>query len=406
MKPFSIAIIVDRYWPSRGGVEMAAQSLAASLPREWDITVITHRPANNSTLLYRSFTSDGDIPERDPFDIPIKPLDRRRFGRLLLLPLLLWNIPFIRSAHPKALYDMLYIWYKRAFCCRLTRLVDGFDAVHCISTGYLARCVSDVCLSRGIPFVHNPFIHFGKWGDSPAQLRAYAQADTIVCPTKSFKKRLIEELEDSLPVKVAVIPPITIRGGHPKLRMPPVPGRFILFLGRREAHKGLAALLVAFNGLEHLASLVIAGPGKKVHIRNPAVFDLGEVEDRIKEWLLSSCDVLCVPTTDETFGIVFTEAMSYGKPIVGYDVAPINEIVVNNETGILVSADETENLNLALKTILTQKPLRKKLGEAAWERFRKHFSRKEIITRMIQLHWKPENIIRPDTVKESVALHQ
>jgi len=405
MKPFSIAIIVDRYWPSRGGVEMAAQSLAASLPQEWDITVITHRPAER-TSLYNSFISNKEIPECDPFNIPIKPLDRRRFGRLLLLPLLLWNIPFIRKTFPKGLFDSLYIWYRTAFCYRLNKLLDDIDAVHCISTGYLARCVSDVCLSRGIPFVHNPFIHFGKWGDSPAQLRAYAQADTIVCPTKSFQQRLMEELGDSLPVNVAIIPPITIRGGHPKLRMPPVPGRFILFLGRREAHKGLAALLVAFNGLEHLASLVIAGPGKKVRIRNPAVFDLGEVEHRIKEWLLSSCDVLCVPTTDETFGIVFAEAMSYGKPVVGYDVAPVNEIVVNNETGILVSPDETENLHFALETMLTQKPLRKKMGEAALDRFKGHFSRKEIINRMIQLHWKPENIIRPDTVEEPVVLHQ
>jgi glycosyltransferase involved in cell wall biosynthesis len=405
MKQFSLAIVVDRYWPSRGGVEMAAQSLAASLPKEWEIMVITHRPADGSTL-YGTFTANNKIPENDPFDITITPLDRRKFGRLLMIPLLVWNIPFIRSRRPRALYDALYYWYKLAFSGPLSRLLDGFDAVHCISTNYLARCVSEVCLSKGIPLVHNPFIHFGRWGDSPAQLRAYAQADTVICPTKSFEDRFINELDSPVPPHVTVIPPVTIRGGHPKLRMPPVPGRFVLFLGRREAHKGLAALLVAFNGLEDLASLVIAGPGKKVRIRNPAVFDLGEVEDRIKDWLLSSCDILCVPTTNETFGIVFTEAMSYGKPVVGYDIAPVNEIVVNGETGILVSPDETEHLHEALRTLLSEKALRKKMGESALEHFREHFSRKKIIDQIIRLHWKQVVEEAPSPQQEPVVLCQ
>ncbi|MBN1577036.1 MAG: glycosyltransferase family 4 protein [Chitinispirillaceae bacterium] len=385
MKSYTLIIAVDRYWPSRGGLEQATLALAASLPSEWRVTIVTHRPSTAATL-YGNLTSSRKMPANDPSGNVIEPLDAGHVGRLLLSPLLIRNIPLMRRVLPRLLFDLLYIWYKTAFSRRLERLLDDADSVHCISTGYLARCVTDVCLKKGIRFVHEPFIHFSRWGDSPAQLRAYAAADTVICPTKSFKTKFLARIDSSLPVNVAVIPPVVVEPSYPKLRMPPVPGRFVLFLGRREAHKGLASLLVAFGGLDHLASLVIAGPGEQVRIRNMAVFDLGEVDDKIKDWLLSSCDVLCVPSTDESFGIVFTEAMSFGKPVIGFDVAPINEIVKNGESGLLVPPDDTDSLHRALETLLTDGRLQKHIGAAAKERYDRIFSRAVVIGKIIALH--------------------
>ncbi len=391
MKSYTLVIVVDRYWPSRGGVEQATLTLAASLPADWSVTIVTHRPSTAATM-YGKYISSRKIPTNDPSGKVIEPLNTGRIGRLLLMPLLIWNVPLMRSLLPHMLFDMLYIWYKLVFFRQIEKLICDADSVHCISTGYLARCVTDACLIKGIRFVQEPFIHFNRWGDTPAQLRAYAAADTVICPTTSFKKKFLDRIDPSLAVNVAVIPPVVVEPHHPKLRMPPVPGRFVLFLGRREAHKGLASLLVAFNGLEHLATLVIAGPGEQVHIRNMAVFDLGEVEDNIKEWLLSSCDVLCVPSTDESFGIVFTEAMSFGKPVVGFDVAPINEIIKNNESGLLVPPDDTDGLHQALETLLTDGHLRKNMGAAAKQRYDRIFARAIVIGKIIALHKR-----KPDT---------
>ena len=360
-------------------------ALAASLPSDWRVTIITHLPSQSATL-YGSFTSRRKIPANDPSGNVIEPLDPGRRGRLLLLPLLLWNVPVLRTLLPRMFYDFLYVWYKLAFAERIARLLDDADSVHCCSTGYPARCVSEVCLKKGIRFFHQPFVHFGRWGDSPAQLRAYAAADAVVCPTTSYREKLLDRMGSDLTADTVVIPPVMIEAEYPRLRMPPVPGRFILFLGRREAHKGLASLLVAFNGLEQLASLVVAGPGKQVHSRNMSVIDLGEVDDKIKNWLLSSCDVFCVPTTDESFGIVFTEAMSFGKPVVAYDIAPVNEIVVNGETGLLVPPDDTHGLHQALETLLVDGHLRKRLGATAYERYERFFSRKVVLTQILLLH--------------------
>lgn len=383
--PYSLAIIVDRYWPSLGGVEQAAQSLAASLPAICQVSIITHC-GSKGTSLYRNFRIPSQQPKQDPTGHPIITLNPGNLGRLALLPLLVWNIALLRKKLGGRLYDTLYFWYNLVFYRQLEKLLQPFDLVHCISTGYLARLVTDICLKQGKHFFHEPFIHFGHWGDSPAQLQAYAAADAIICPTFGFKDLLLEHLDPSLPITIEVIPPVVLEPLQPSLKVSPVPGRFILFLGRREANKGLAELLVAFNGLEQLASLVIAGPGERVRTRNMAIFDLGEVDEMMKIWLLSSCELLCVPSLDETFGIVFTEAMSYGKPVVGFDIAPLNEIVEPGISGILPPADEPEHLHFALKQLLEDEPLRKKMGAAARQRYHDLFSSDIVIGELAGLY--------------------
>jgi glycosyltransferase involved in cell wall biosynthesis len=388
MKSFTLAIVVDSYWPQRGGAEQAMVSFAASLPEDWRVTIITHA-ASDARTLYGRYAAHRQMPSNDPAGKVIEPLQAPRRARLLLLPLLLWNVPLLRKLLPQVLYDILYFWYRMVFCPGMNRLLDDADSVHCCSTGYPARCVAEICLKRGITFIQQPFIHFGRWGDSPALLRSYAAADAVICPTARFRERLtgrLERLGVATVVDALVIPPVISEKEYPKLRLPPVPGRFILFLGRREAHKGLMKLLVAFTGLEGMASLVIAGPGEKIRTRNTSVFDLGEVDDSVKNWLLSTCDVFCVPTSDESFGIVFAEAMRYGKPVVACDVAPVNELVIHGETGILVPVDDTDGIHLALERLLDDSALRKRFGVVAQQRYEKYFARSVVLEQMIRLH--------------------
>lgn len=385
MKTCQIVIVVDRYWPSLGGVEQAARALAAAFPDAWQVKILTHRPSNR-TGLYAQYTDITAAPDVDPAKKNIEYLDAGRRGRLLLLPLLLWRLPLLRKLIPREFHDLLYFWYRLTYAAKIRRSLAEAGSVHCISTGYLARTVSEVCLDSGIRFVHEPFIHFDRWGDSPAQMRAYALADVVICPTESFKSKFAERLDPSYDVTVKVIPPVIVDPHYPKISIQPVPGRFVLFLGRREAHKGLAELLVAFSGLEHLASLVVAGPGEQLHSRNMAVLDLGEVDDKIKMWLLASCDILCVPSSDESFGIVFAEAMSFGKPVVAFDVAPVNEIVKNGQNGILVPPDDTDGLHRALETLLTDLPLLKGMGEASKQRFEKYYASEVVIEKIIGVH--------------------
>jgi glycosyltransferase involved in cell wall biosynthesis len=330
-------LVTDRYWPAVGGVEHWAHAVSVLLPPGFSVTIVAL--ANNSrsaAFLGATLRATGFTPYSDEAGHPVVSLQPSIAGRLTMLPLLLWYAPFMRRLFPRPLFDFLYRFFKAAYYKPLDALLFDADIVHCFSTSYLAVCVTDVCRRRGVPLFHAPSVHFGKWGDSELLLRSYSQATVLLCQTKHTRACFLKLFPSSAPNIQISIPPLLT---EPSAKQPGVSivGPFILFLGRRERHKGLPLLLSAFGMLTFQATLVVAGPGEKIAPSTTMVVDLGVVPDFDKQWLLSNCSVFCVPSLDESFGIVYLEAMRCAKPIVALDVSPVNEIVVNNETGLLVA---------------------------------------------------------------------
>jgi glycosyltransferase involved in cell wall biosynthesis len=77
------------------------------------------------------------------------------------------------------------------------------------------------------------------------------------------------------------------------------------------------------------------------------------------------CDVFCLPSVQEGFGIVFLEAMAAGKPIVAARAAAVPEVV---RDGILAEPDNPEALAEALFTLYREPDLRSSLGSAGARR--------------------------------------
>jgi len=73
------------------------------------------------------------------------------------------------------------------------------------------------------------------------------------------------------------------------------------------------------------------------------------------------CDVFCLPSVQEGFGIVLLEAMAAGKPIVAARAAAIPELVRN---GILVEPENPEALAEAICRLYGDLELRRSLGSA------------------------------------------
>lgn len=83
---------------------------------------------------------------------------------------------------------------------------------------------------------------------------------------------------------------------------------------------------------------------------------------------LAAMDLFVLPTRREGFGVAFAEAMSMGKPVVGSDIGPIREVVVDGETGLLVPPDDPERLAQAIITLLADEPRRRAMGAAGRRR--------------------------------------
>jgi glycosyltransferase involved in cell wall biosynthesis len=87
----------------------------------------------------------------------------------------------------------------------------------------------------------------------------------------------------------------------------------------------------------------------------------------------SIADVAVFPSVaDEAFGISIGEAMSCGVSVVSTNVGGIPE-VVNNE-GLLVSPRDDHALARALKTLIADQALRKKVADAGRKRIVENFS--------------------------------
>ena len=378
-----IMLVTDSYWPVIGGVEQWVHLVALYLSPHYCVTVITHAPGApfDPTFIFSANTTFS----KDDGGNAVTTLAPQGIARLILAPLLAWRAPLARKLFPKRLHDGLYCFYKTVFIKKMIALLDDVDIVHCFSTGYLAVCAGQACLQKKIPCVQSPPVHFGKWGDSPLLLRTYARASTILCLSDDFKNRFARCMPGAtVPIIVNPAPvsiPKTFKKTGNGFEKP-----FILFLGRREAHKGLALLLTAFKALPSSAYLVIAGPGEVLPHNHSRIVDYGEVENSVKHWLLENCSLLCVPSREESFGIVYAEAMAHGKPVVALDVAPVNELVLNGITGLLTPPGRSDLLAHAIKTLLTDEALAQRMGKEGKKRFSETFEAGRVMQRLLAVY--------------------
>lgn len=99
---------------------------------------------------------------------------------------------------------------------------------------------------------------------------------------------------------------------------------------------------------------------------------LGEVTNAFE--LMAVCDVFVQPSLEEAFGLVFIEAGAHGKPTVATEVGGIPDIIVDNETGILVPPGDSSALAAAIIKMLENPEWTRELGKNARERIVNNFS--------------------------------
>jgi glycosyltransferase involved in cell wall biosynthesis len=382
------ALVTDTYWPSRGGVEEWVRSIASHLPSDFDAKIITHPPPEkgNDSLIGNTVCSPSAPLYRDPEGHEVQILSPYGPERLALLPLAIWQVPFVRRFAAKNAYDALYKWYRKAFKVKLAAFLSDARIVHCFSTGYLARLTGEICIGSGIPLIMSPAVHFGKWGDSKEQMNAYCRANAVICLTNHMKAQLIARWDKTIPARCEVVPPPVAEPKMVSLEKDPLQKPFVLFLGRKEVHKGLTFLLSVLGKLARPVKLAVAGPGGPVDTCGNDVIDLGEVDDATKRWLLYNCELLCVPSTDETFGIVYAEAMSCRKPVIALRVPPIDEIVEDGKTGLLVQPGDADGLRKALDLLLLDKDLSRRMGEAGYNRYLEKYSVERVISQILKVY--------------------
>ena len=158
-------------------------------------------------------------------------------------------------------------------------------------------------------------------------------------------------------------------------------GPVILSAGRLIPRKRHADLVHAFARVLHEvpdAWLVIAGQGPemphvsrlamRLGIRDRVVLP-GAVDDATLARLYALCTVFALPCGEdaagqvEGFGLVFTEANAYGKPVIGGRSGGVPDAIVDGETGLLIEPGNLDELTEAMSRLLKDPALAAALGE-------------------------------------------
>ena len=81
--------------------------------------------------------------------------------------------------------------------------------------------------------------------------------------------------------------------------------------------------------------------------------------------LLSQSDIFALPSRYEGYGMAFAEAMAHGLPVVA-TTAPAIPATVPPGAGILVAPDDPDAFAEALRRLMHDPTLRRRLGDGAW----------------------------------------
>ena len=121
----------------------------------------------------------------------------------------------------------------------------------------------------------------------------------------------------------------------------------VLFVGKDFSRKGGDRVIRAFNILKHShqeIELYIAGPSKQQFPDTKGVHFLGERDLDSIEKLYQACDIFCMPSRFEAFGLVFVEALSHGLPCIGMDRFEMKNLIKDGFNGKLIRENDSDTV--------------------------------------------------------------
>jgi glycosyltransferase involved in cell wall biosynthesis len=163
----------------------------------------------------------------------------------------------------------------------------------------------------------------------------------------------------------------------------------ILFVGGDLQRKGGDLLLEAAHLLGADPSLpafelhlvtradVPEAPGVYVHRLGPNSPELVA--------LYHSCDIFCLPTLGDCLPMVLSEAGVAELALIATDVGAISEIVRHEQTGLLIPPGDQNALTAALRLLISEPAVRRRLGCAAADLVRRDYSAADNAQRLVDV---------------------
>ena len=121
---------------------------------------------------------------------------------------------------------------------------------------------------------------------------------------------------------------------------------------------------------------VLAGPHEASEqfrtdvLADRRIVDLGILTDAERDDAYAASDIVCVPSENEAFGLVYMEAWTFSKPVVGLRIPTLVELVDGAGGGILAERSPRAVADV-LVSLLTNPGYGRELGLAGYRVARK-----------------------------------
>ena len=162
----------------------------------------------------------------------------------------------------------------------------------------------------------------------------------------------------------------------------------ILFVGRDFERKGGKLVLEAFNILKEKYDsnviLYIAGPKSNPNVKSyEGVEFLGDISYSELSKYFNICDIFCMPSYYEAYGIVFAEALIYGLPCIARNDFEMKEFIKDGYNGYLIDSDDIEQLAYKMYQLLHNNTIINNVKKEK-EKYIQQYSWNNVANRMIE----------------------
>jgi glycosyltransferase involved in cell wall biosynthesis len=212
-------------------------------------------------------------------------------------------------------------------------------------------------------------------------------ADRFIAPSEHVRERLESDL--GLPSRKIEVVYNAINTTAARLRADPglrlelnggAHGPLVLVPARLDPQKGHRHLIQAAVEVPG-ATFLLAGDGSERKVLNELAQSLG-LGDRVVflgyrgdiPALLAACDLVVLPSLYEGLPLSLLEAMAAGKPVIASRIGGVDELVANDENGLLVEPGDPHALAEAIRALLADPERRRRLARAGSEVVERRFS--------------------------------
>jgi glycosyltransferase involved in cell wall biosynthesis len=397
-----IVQVVHAYPPSKGGSQFLAQQVAERLVRNFgdEVTVLT-TVADDTAYFWRG--GHG------------LPAGREEHNGVTI-----HRLPVIYQGR----------WLRKAAASLTYRLrIPGNDWWRTLEQGPIvpglasrvANSGADVVFANAFPLLHMyaalrgaqrakiPLVYLGalhlhdRWGyDRPMIFRAIRQADAYIAHTAVEREAVIARGVD--PSKISVIGAgvdlesfAHTDGDEMRGRLGLGDDPVVLVMAKQVGRKRLDLLLQAmprvWEALPAARLLLAGGRGDfstKLEAQIAALPEqwrsrvtvATDFADADKAALLAACNVMALPSSQESFGIALVEAWACAKPVIGAGIGAVATIIDNGVDGLHFDYPHAESLANACITLLTQPDMAARMGQAGLAKVRRYYTWDQVVAQM------------------------